>query len=206
MTLKETYINLLSKYTHDENIVSTFWEEICINYLSENRFYHNLDHLDHLFIQLFEVKSKIRNWDTIMFTLFYHDIIYSSIKSNNEEKSAELAVSRLSELNVSKALIENCKEQILATKKHDLNPDMDTNYFTDADLSILGKSWDAYSEYYKNVRKEYSIYPDLLYISGRKKVLNHFLEMERIFKTDFFFNSYELQARENLRRELGLLK
>ena len=78
-----------------------------------------------------------------------------------------------------------CKEQILATKSHVKSTDSDTNFFTDADLSVLGQSWEVYSIYYKNVRKEYSIYPDLLYNPGRKKVLQHFLSMARIFKTEF---------------------
>jgi predicted metal-dependent HD superfamily phosphohydrolase len=53
------------------------------------------------------------------------------------------------------------------------------------------------------VRKEYLIYPDLIYNPGRKKVLHHFLAMDRIFKTDFFYNKFEQQARQNLRKEIG---
>ncbi|HXL55890.1 MAG TPA: hypothetical protein VN958_06525 [Chitinophagaceae bacterium] len=41
-----------------------------------------------------------------------------------------------------------------------------------------------------------------MYNEGRKKVLMHFLEMNRIFKTDEFYNQFEKQARENLKREL----
>lgn len=37
--------------------------------------------------------------------------------------------------------------------------------------------------------REYSIYSNVVYNSGRKKVLNHFLTMNRIFKTDFFIVS-----------------
>ena len=62
-----------------------------------------------------------------------------------------------------------------------------------------------YDTYCQQVRKEYSIYPDFLYKPGRKKVLEHFLNMERIFKTTYFFDLYEAQARENLRRELSSL-
>lgn len=55
------------------------------------------------------------------------------------------------------------------------------------------------------VRKEYSIYPDLLYKPGRKKVLQHFLQMERIFKTQVFYDKYETQSRRNLEKELNQL-
>jgi predicted metal-dependent HD superfamily phosphohydrolase len=140
-----------------------------------------------------------------LFTLYYHDIIYNSLKSDNEEKSAELAEKRMKQIFVSNDTLELCKKQILATKSHIKSTDSDTNYFTDADLSILGQDWDAYSSYYKNVRKEYSIYPDFVYNPGRKKVLNHFLSMDRIFKTAFFYNRFEIQAKRNLQKEMELL-
>ena len=96
------------------------------------------------------------------------------------------------------------KRGIKCTKSHEFS-DSDTNYFTDADLSILGKSWKTYEEYYQQIRKEYKIYPDFIYNSGRKKALQHFLKMDRIFKTDYFFEKYEIQARENLQNELQIL-
>ncbi|AOP33158.1 hypothetical protein A0128_04390 [Leptospira tipperaryensis] len=79
---------------------------------------------------------------------------------------------------------------------------MDTNLFLDADLSILGEEWDLYSGYCKNIRKEYSIYSDSDYRVGRGKVLKYFIDMDRIYKTDYFFERYEKRAKENLRTEL----
>jgi predicted metal-dependent HD superfamily phosphohydrolase len=35
--------------------------------------------------------------------------------------------------------------------------------------------------------------------------LKHFLDRERIFKTDHFYNLYEVQARMNLTHELEML-
>lgn len=140
-----------------------------------------------------------------MFSLFYHDIIYNTLRTDNEERSAELAVKRLNQIAAPPDLIKHCKTQILATKKHSVDSNCDTNFFTDADLSVLGFNWDRYSEYFKKIRKEYSFYPDLIYNPGRKKVLKHFLAMERIFKTESFFGKFEMQARENLKQELNML-
>jgi len=203
--LKETFIKLLANYTDNESLRNELWTEIEKNYSNTQRHYHTLLHLENILNQLAEVKSEIHNWDIVLFTLFYHDIVYSSLKSDNEEKSAELAEIRMKQINVPSEIIKNCKTQILATKSHIKSTDSDTNYFTDADLSILGQSWETYSLYCKNVRMEYSIYPDLVYNPGRKEVLNHFLAMERIFKTDFFYNKFEIQARENLTQEIQLL-
>jgi predicted metal-dependent HD superfamily phosphohydrolase len=203
--LKEIFIELLTKYTDNERLKNELWTEIEKNYSSKKRHYHTLQHLDNLLSQLTEVKSEIQNWETTLFTLFYHDIIYNSIKSDNEEKSAELAEKRMKQISVSNYKIELCKKQILATKSHIKSIDSDTNYFTDTDLSILGQPWETYLLYCKNVRKEYSIYPAIVYNPGRKKVLNHFLSMGRIFKTDFFYNKFETQAKQNLQQEIESL-
>ena len=142
----------------------------------------------------------------VLFSLYYHDIIYNPLKTTNEEKSAAFAENRMQMIGVPQMTIENCVRQILATKKHLLSIDNDTNIFIDADLSILGQPWNVYANYYMQVRNEYSLYPDLIYKPGRKKVLQHFLQMERIFKTDVCFTTFELQAKENLQKELELLQ
>jgi predicted metal-dependent HD superfamily phosphohydrolase len=203
--LQPTFITLLKTYTTDVGLMNELWLEVEKNYTGKKRHYHSLQHLEHLFAQLTQIKGELKHWDTILFTLFYHDIVYNALKSDNEEKSAALAQKRMRKIGVEEGKIELCVQQILATKSHIKTPDSDTNYFTDADLSVLGQSWEIYSAYYKNVRKEYSIYPDFMYNPGRKKVLLHFLSMERIFKTDYFYTHFEKQARENLQKELELL-
>lgn len=111
----------------------------------------------------------------------------------------------MKQISVPDYMIRNCKNQILATKKHLADTESDTNYFTDADLSILGENLEKYMVYAQNVRKEYSVYPDPVYIPGRKKVLEHFIKMERIYKTDYFYHKFENQAKHNLQFELDRL-
>lgn len=203
--LKETFRELLLVYTEDQVVIQEFWLEIENRYSEEGRYYHSLKHLEHLLQQLEEIKPLLKDWNTILFTLFYHDVIYDVLKPDNEEKSAELAEKRLSELRVPDEIIRSCAEQIHATKSHVQSVNDDTNYFTDADLSVLGQEWETYARYAANVRNEYAVYPDVLYNPGRKKVLEHFLGMDRIFKTAHFHQQYEIQARENLKREYALL-
>ena len=203
--LKETFLSLVSGYTNDQRLINECWKEIEHNYSNKKRRYHTLGHLENLFVQLEEVKDEINHWETILFTLYYHDIIYNALKSDNEEKSAELAEKRMKQLSVPIEMINACKAQILATKKHLDHSASDTNYFTDADLSVLGQEWEIYEQYYKNVRKEYAVYPNVIYNPGRKKVLNHFLNMEKIYKTAYFNSKFESQAKLNLKREMDLL-
>jgi predicted metal-dependent HD superfamily phosphohydrolase len=203
--LQQCFLQLLSGYTGDAHQADQLWKEVTTHYSEAHRHYHTLAHLEHLYQQLHTCKHLFKDWDTALFALFYHDIIYNPQRSDNEEKSAELAVKRLQSLSYSIHKAANCYALILATKSHQYSKDVDTNLFTDADLSILGSSWDIYSVYATNIRKEYAVYPDALYKSGRAKVLQHFLQMERIFETAYFHERFEAKARENLQAELQQL-
>lgn len=205
MPIKDVFTALIQPYSTDPEVVNQYWLEIEKAYSGKKRHYHNLSHLEQLWQQLLPLKATIVDWDTLLFSLFYHDVVYNVRRQDNEEKSAELAQQRLQALYYPSAGIDKCVAQILATKSHTSSPDLDTNLFTDADLAILGQDWPTYHNYTQQVRREYSIYPDLLYKPGRKKVLQHFLNMERIFKTTHFYTLYEQNARNNLYREIAEL-
>lgn len=158
-----------------------------------------------MFSELELVKDKIMNFNTISFSVFYHDVIYDATSKLNEEKSAEFAQKRLQDLGLNETDIAEVSQQILATKSHQKSENDDINYLLDADLSVLGKDPEIYLEYTKNIRKEYSVYPDLLYKPGRRKVLQHFLELENIFKSEYFRGIHEVQARENIEVEISTL-
>ncbi|AZA82721.1 hypothetical protein C1637_20235 [Chryseobacterium lactis] len=205
MNLKDQFEQLCMPFTADRNLIGSLWTEIERKYAEKGRYYHNLTHLGNMFQELETVKGRIINFTAVSFSVFYHDIIYDATSKSNEEKSAETAEKRLAELGLNRNEIQLISTQIMATKSHQQSDDEDTNYLLDADLSILGKDFEVYSEYTKMIRKEYSIYPDFLYKPGRKKVLKHFLELESIFKTNHFKAKYEEQARRNIEAELQLL-
>lgn len=203
--LSSIFTQLLKNYTSDEGLTKQLWSEIEKHYTSNGRYYHTLLHLQNMYTQLLAIKEKIKDWDTLLFSLFYHDVIYSIIAKDNEEKSAALVEKRLAQINYPQQKVQLCVQQILATKSHLFSTDNDTNYFTDADLTILGTDWPEYEQYTKAIRREYSIYPDLIYKPGRRKVLQHFLAMQQIYKTECFQQMFEARARENMQEELRLL-
>lgn len=205
MNLKDQFEQLCWPFSKDTGIINTLWKEIETQYTEKGRHYHNLLHLENMFRELDLVKSNISDFTAVSFSVFYHDIIYNASSRSNEEKSALKAAERLAELGLSQDHITRISDQILATQLHQKSIDEDTNYLLDADLSILGKDFESYLVYTRMIRKEYSIYPDLLYNPGRKKVLKHFLELSSIFKTDYFKTKYEVQARSNITAELQLL-
>lgn len=202
--LKETFIDLISKYSDNEEYNTKCWFEIEKAYSSKSRHYHNLDHLENLLVELEKVKTAIKDIDSLLFSIFYHDLVYKATKSDNEHQSALLFEKRITKTSFSQ--IDKCKTQIDLTKEHKPSKETDTNFLLDIDLSILGKSPEVYKKYTEDIRKEYKIYPDFIYRKGRAKVLKSILELEAIFKTDFFKIVYEKQARENLTAELNQLK
>lgn len=202
MNLKERFLQNCLLFTEDQNLIGDLWSEIEKKYTKKGRYYHTLEHLENMFSELDTVKDEIENYPVLSFSVFYHDVIYDASSKLNEEKSAEFAAVRLKKLNVDSYFIQKISEQIIATKSHHLSEDSDINYLLDADLSILGKDSEVYFDYTKKIRKEYSIYPDLLYKPGRKKVLKHFLEQKDIFKTPIFKEKYEDIARKNIQMEI----
>lgn len=203
--IKQEFLKSLNTYTSNSEQQLTMWSEIQKNYSEANRHYHNLAHLNSILTELKIHQDKFSNWDAIVFAIVYHDLVYDASKNNNEEQSAAIALQRLKQIVAPEYLTTFCEHLILATKKHE-SSDMETNLFTDADLSILGSDSEAYQTYTRQIRLEYSIFPDLVYNPGRKKVLTHFLNMNNIYKTKEFWDKYEQRARANLHAELSVLQ
>lgn len=204
--IRTLFIDAIDKHSGDAKQKKFLWEDITSRYSARGRHYHTLTHLENLAEELMALRQKFKSMDTIVFAIVYHDIIYNTLRSNNEERSAGYARMRLSQTAFAVEEIERCVSLILATRKHQLSDDEEINLFTDADLSILGYDEERYRIYTQQIRKEYFLFPDFLYVAGRKKILDHFLKMERIFKTDAFFDRYEIQARKNIKSELKQLE
>lgn len=202
MNLKATWFHLTSNYSRDAKLIEDHWAEIAQTHSTPGRHYHNLSHLNNMTENAAEYKDRLIDPDTVMFSIFYHDFVYHPLNKDNEQKSANLARDRLRMLGVpDDKIIKSC-HQILATKDHQDNANNDIKYLLDFDLAILGAAPAEYKIYTNKIRKEFPMFPDLIYRKGRKKVLQRFLNMTSIFKTEEFKNSCEQQARINLQSEM----
>lgn len=201
--MKDKFVNVLLEIGFDASQTQVLWEELQKAYSGKSRHYHNLTHLEEMIVQYEIYSSQLTFPVEVLYAIFYHDFIYKTTSKENELKSAEFAISILpANAKINKELV---FEMILATKLHEHNSVEDVNWLIDFDLKILAKEWNDYEVYFKQIRKEYKIYPDLLYNPGRKKALQHFLENEFIFQTETFRTQFEKQARENIQREISLL-
>jgi len=204
--MKDLFLHAASPYEPDPTVLAPLWQELEKQYSQKKRHYHTLAHIENLLRLATDYSAMVQDWETFVFAIFYHDAVYNVLRSDNEEKSALLAEKRLTQMGFPAHRIAACQTLILATKTHAASANTDANLLMDADLSVLGADWDTYSAYAAQVRREYSIYPDLVYRPGRRKVLSKFLERDCIFKTPDFRSRLEAQARENIQLEISLLQ
>jgi predicted metal-dependent HD superfamily phosphohydrolase len=202
--LKDHFCLASEIYSPDRALIDEQWKKIVANHQQKTRHYHTLAHLAYMLQELGQAQPYIQDWDSLVFATFFHDLIYDATSKANEEKSAEVARSYLSALGYPTHRINRVVGHILATKKHETSADSDTNYFIDADLAILGSDPESYNEYQAGIRKEYRWFPDLLYKPGRRKVLEGFLAMKNIYKTEIFRKRQD-QAIKNIQQEIRQL-
>lgn len=204
--LRLVWEELCLRYCDDKELIDRYLNEILRRYSASSRHYHNLEHIRSLLKFCTEYGSMLIDREVVLFSIFYHDIIYNVLRKDNELRSATLAVKRLQALRVPASTIEQVKLYIEATKTHAVTEAVthvgDLQFFLDFDMSILAARPSSYKAYTGNVRKEYRIYPDKLYYAGRKQFLQHCLQAEHIFQTSTFRKIYEPHARENIASEL----
>ncbi len=182
---------------------TTEWVHIEASYTAPSRHYHTLQHLCSVYADLHEYYvGKVPT--ATAFALFFHDIIYSPLRGDNEKRSADHAAGVLHLWQAAPELVSRVSDMIVATATHQ-SDDLETQVFLDADMAILGAPPEVYAAYIAAVRHEYTIYPDLIYHGGRRKFIAATLQRARIYLTDHFHRRYEAQARINLSHELNSL-
>jgi predicted metal-dependent HD superfamily phosphohydrolase len=198
--LRNRFYTLYQKFTKNNEFIGLLWKEIETSYSKENRHYHTLSHLE----AIYKALESFPLTPLMEFSIFYHDIIYNIEEKDNEEQSSLVAKRVLTELNTPNKLIEEVSLLIMETKRH--NSTLKENQlFLDADLAILGSSKENYIKYTQQIREEYHIYNNYNYNKGRKALLKSFLEKDSIYLSNFFYQKYEKQAKENILKEYNSL-
>lgn len=177
---------------------------IVSHYELPKRHYHNLNHVGDLVGQINRLKLIERDRQILLYSAFYHDVVYLPGKTDNELKSAEIAEQELNKMKVDFRIIKSVVRTILATKNHISNNEL-TRLFLDMDMCILASDERKYRRYLQGVEKENNVLPKFIYRFMRKRFIQKTLKRSRIFLTDLYLNRYELVARTNLLRELNTL-
>lgn len=185
--------------------IELLFSELKEMYEQEGRYYHNLKHIERMLSFLERRIDRIEDWVSIQLAVWFHDCIYDIHDSKSEERSADFARKRLSDLGASEDLVEKVADLILLTKKHEITTkyfNYDTKIFLDSDLISLGGSFEEYSKIFERIKKEYSEIPSEVFKNGRRVFLKSILSKPKIFYTDEMFVEFEQDARRNLEKEL----
>jgi predicted metal-dependent HD superfamily phosphohydrolase len=203
--LKIIFFKRLSKYTDNAALVNNTFTDLLNDYTAAQRHYHDLAHINHLLNLLEDHKFRISDEDALFFAIWFHDAIYNTWKTNNEEKSADFAAEILYQTDMPPSRVAKIIHYINATKTHTADGDGDLEFFLDFDLSILGAEEAIYDFYARQIREEFSSYPNFIYNRGRRRALRTLLEKGYIYHTNEFRWQFEAQARANIQRELDTL-
>ncbi len=183
-----------------------FREKLQKLYQSRGRHYHNFFHIEALLTAMHAQQAELNQPAVVALAIWYHDAIYTSLRKDNEARSASLAGKDLLALGAGRDLIARVSFLILQTANHTQakSPeDHDLGWFLDFDLEILGAEPRQYQTYSEQIRKEYRLIPELLYRKGRIKVLKQMLEAPFLYHSPLYRKRYERQARQNILQELS---
>jgi predicted metal-dependent HD superfamily phosphohydrolase len=196
-------------------------------YRGPGRAYHNWDHIQACLEELdpCELLAGIfapppaqlpqdggRGPKVLELALWFHDAIYDPRRADNEERSADLAVSLGGNMGIDRDSLDACGRLVLATKhfggeeKAAGRPALEAeNLIRDIDLAILGQSRPVFEAYEAAIREEFSFVAEGEYRTKRSSVLRSFLERPAIFLTARHALLYEGRARDNLSRLIASL-
>ena len=180
------------------------FDDLARHYAEPGRCYHTLDHVWQMFECAFVLGPPPP--PTLVLAVFLHDVICDSRAGDNEERSAEYALTVLGQLGVGREVCEETARLILLTKTHETTPaDDHGQVLLDLDLAILGADESAYDAYAAAIRLEYAWVSEPDYRAGRRRVLERFLARPRLYFTQAMFERGERRARANLAREIATL-
>jgi predicted metal-dependent HD superfamily phosphohydrolase len=173
-------------------------------YQEPHRYYHNLNHLHHLFSTPTSNSGYNRSLPRTLF-FFFHDSIYNIPSTTNEEDSMAEFESRIRYMGFvdkSNEIIKIVSDAISLSKHTEPCNNPLQQELLDADLSILGVNPQDYHEYLINIRNEYGVVPQSVWHEKRGEFLEFMLSKPKIFQSTTFHPKYEEQARQNMSEEL----
>jgi predicted metal-dependent HD superfamily phosphohydrolase len=184
--------------------------ELVAAYTAPGRLYHDLRHIETLLGLAADCAGEIADRDAVDAAIWFHDAVYDTRRSDNEERSAALAAERLTGATDSDR-VARIAAMIRATAGHAM-PDFaeaaathDCALFLDMDLAILGSREADFDAYETAVRREYAWVNDEQWRVGRRAVLTGFLARPSVYASARFRASHEAAARRNLARAIERL-
>jgi predicted metal-dependent HD superfamily phosphohydrolase len=181
-------------------------------YSQKQRHYHTQAHIGAMLTCLDAHRHLLVQPNLVELAIFFHDWVYEPTARDNEMRSIDLLSRFAADVHLSEKDRERVASLIERTITHTL-PDVeaecrdgDLRLFLDFDLEVLSRPEREYDEYARQIRREYEMYSDAEFCTGRVKVLRGFLGRERLYFSDAFYEAREAKARMNVAREIEMLE
>jgi len=155
----------------DQDIIEIIRKNVEPFYVS--RPWHDMKHIDNMLIGLEKlVTASQEEKEDIQLAILFHDVIYDTKKTDNEEKSAEFMRKHFEpyEGMLSKERLEHIEELILSTKNHS-----NKTTIVCLDLEILAAQFSELIEWEHEIFKEYQWAPINKYVNGRVNFLSKYV-------------------------------
>ncbi|MGP3933924.1 HD domain-containing protein [Nonomuraea sp. KM88] len=178
--------------------------ELVARWSEPHRRYHTLGHLAAVLAAAGRLAGDADDPAAVLLAAWFHDAVYDGRPGWDEERSAQLAQSRLPRCGVPAGRVAEVARLVRLTAAHaPADGDRDGAVLCDADLAVLGGP--DYAGYAAAVREEYAHVPDDLFAKGRSEVLRRLLAGPSIYRTARAREWWEEAARANLAAELAAL-
>ena len=185
---------------------AAWFDVLATHYAEPHRHYHTSQHIVECLAEFDFARHLASHPTAVELALWFHDAIYDTRATDNEEQSAALAEQCLADAGAHPDLILAVHDLVLVTKTHDPAKHLDAPLLVDVDLSILGQPEDRFWEYEAQVRQEYAWVPEDVFCTKRAEIIERFLARDRIYATEWFFQTREKQARSNLQASTQRLR
>lgn len=182
------------------------FERLAAAYDEPHRAYHGARHIEACLSLLDDpaVAALADRRAEVEAALWFHDAVYDTHASDNEEQSARMVETALSDAGVGPEVVARIAVYVRATKDH-VTSTRDGVLVVDVDLSILGESEEIFARFEDEIRREYGWVEASLYVKGRSAVLQRFVERPSIHRNELFRERYEAKARANIAASLRAL-
>jgi predicted metal-dependent HD superfamily phosphohydrolase len=183
------------------------WQALVAAYAEPHRHYHTAQHIEECLQLLDSYRYLVNEPAAVEFALYWHDAVYQPQSLDNEQKSAEWAVSLLQQGGVNHATQQRIYRLILATQHSVRIPETaDEKCLVDLDLAIFAASPARFAQYQQQIRTEYAHVPDSVYYPKRAAFLTTFAQRPTLYQTPAIQAALEKSARRNLHHALLELK
>lgn len=182
-------------------------ERLVARWSETQRHYHTVTHLTAVLKVVDQHAGHAAHPERVRLAAWLHDAVYDPRATDgaNERESAELAENLLVSLGVPDEVAADVARLVRVTARH-RSDDPDSELLCDADLAILGSDKSEYEAYVRGIRQEYAHVNDDDFATGRAKILTDILALKSIFRNEEMQAEWEERARNNLARELEMLR